>query len=96
MILYSELIEKDVVDIKTGSNLGTVCDLEIDEECAVIESIIVCKNTGWWCFCFKVEKYIISWNCIKKIGEDVILVEVGEEKVPCERKKEGFFGKIFN
>jgi len=96
MILYSELCEKDVIDIKTGSNLGTICDLEIDEHCARITAIIVCEKLNIFCFFMKTQKYLIKWKCIKNIGEDVILVDANDEKVLCNQEKVKFLSKIFN
>ena len=35
------------------------------------------------------DDYVIPWNCIRRIGSDIILIEadLGKIKVPCKRKK---------
>lgn len=75
-MLYSELKEKEVINIKDCKKLGNVCDLEFDECSGCILKIMVPGN-GILCnlFCTQPE-YIIPYKDIRKIGPDIILVEV--------------------
>lgn len=70
----SELQNKDIVNIKDGKKIGNIIDVMIDNEGKMI-SLIIQKNK----FNINIFKNNndeeIKWNQIKKIGEDVILVD---------------------
>ena len=76
----SELRTKDVVNTLDGRRLGKVMDIEFDERDGRVEALVVPGE-------FKVgnvirgEKcgFVIPWQRICKIGENVILVEIGPE-----------------
>ncbi len=71
IILYSELICKDVLDCNSGSIIGNVCDVEISCDDLRIIALIVRQDS----FPFKkCEKIRISCDKIQKIGKDVIIV----------------------
>lgn len=71
IILYSELICKDVIDCNSGSIIGNVIDVEISCEDFRIIALIVKQD----CFPFKKsEKIRITCEKIQKIGKDVIIV----------------------
>ena len=71
---FCELKEKEVVNICNGKCLGGVVDLQINECSGAIEALIV-PGPGKFCGFFG-----IPFACIKKIGPDIILVEIKEEK----------------
>jgi len=72
----SEFRQKEVVNVLDGKRLGAVVDLAIDESCGTVQAIMVpgpVKFTRW----FKGDNdYVIGWEHIKKIGDDVVLVEL--------------------
>ncbi|MCL2739700.1 MAG: YlmC/YmxH family sporulation protein [Oscillospiraceae bacterium] len=71
---FVNLCKKEVIDIIDGRRLGCVCDLEIDECSGKILAIIV---PGRHCGIFaRREDFIIPWHHIKKIGDDIILVNL--------------------
>lgn len=69
----SEIQNKDVISIVSGIKIGNIIDIEVDEE-GVIKSLILERRTGKKLFSTG-EEIEISWKQIKKIGEDVILIE---------------------
>ncbi len=76
-----DLQKKEVINIKDGKRLGFLYDIEIDLEEGKIGAIIVPGKTrffGLFSFLSKNEEYIISHDKIKKIGDDIILVEYDE------------------
>jgi len=75
----SELRAKEVVNIKTGSRLGRVMDLEFSLETGGVTAIVVPGDFNVMQF-VKGEKtgVIIPWQMICKIGDDVILVQIDE------------------
>ena len=73
----SDLMLKEVVDIKDGKFLGYIDDVNIDIENGKIISVILARKGVFIFQLFsKKDDLIISWDKIRKIGEDVILVNV--------------------
>lgn len=77
---YSELSKKEVVNLKTGRNLGRVCDLCFLEKDYTIREFYVCppqrcvhRFLPWF---FPCEEIRVRVGDIVSIGEDVILVEL--------------------
>ena len=67
---------KEVIDIKTGKRLGFVQDVCADLNTGTITSIIVPGNKKFISFFSTGNDIEISWNKIKCIGEDLLLVEL--------------------
>lgn len=78
-IRLSELIGKDIVNIQTGSRLGTASDsdLVVNAETGVIHSIILPSKGGFLSFWDR-SNLTIPWDAVKKIGSEVIIVELDE------------------
>ncbi len=77
-ITFTELKCKDVINICDGARLGRVCDIEMDLcDCqGHVTAIIIpgpCKLFG---ILRSDEELVISYHCITKIGDDVILVDI--------------------
>ena len=84
IILYSELICKDVIDCNSGSIIGNVVDIEISCEDFNIIAFIVQECS----FPFRrSERIRISCDKIQKIGKDVIIVNFNYCKKPDSDKK---------
>lgn len=72
--------QKEVINACDCRKLGYVADLVFDECTGCIESVIVPRGEflcGWF---GDAGEYVIPFACIRKIGPDIILVEVHEEK----------------
>lgn len=80
-MLLCELQTKDVVNVCTAKTLGRVMDLEFDQKCGCITTLIV-PSPGKVCGLFFHDcEYWIPWKCVRCIGDDLILVEVVEKEV---------------
>lgn len=80
MTRIEKLQEKEVINIKDGMRLGYVTDIEIEVNTGKVINLIVincCKVLGIF---GKEEEHIIPWCNIKKIGDEIILVEIEIEK----------------
>ena len=71
-----DLRRKEVVNIRDGTRLGFVTDVEIDEVDGRIESLVVPGPTRLFGLFGREEDYIISWDEIETLGEDIVLVSV--------------------
>lgn len=77
---FCELQEKEVINACDGKRLGCVADLVLDTCSGCVEALII-PDPGKICCLFGIDKeYVIPFSCVKRIGPDVILVEVVAEK----------------
>lgn len=67
---------KEVINIKDAKRLGFVQDVTADFETGMIKEIIVPGNNKFFNLFSTGGEVIIPWNCIRRIGEDIILVEI--------------------
>ena len=73
-MLLSELQNKTLINMIDGRNIGNIVDIKMDEETGNIISLIIEQNKKGFSFSAKNNSAEIKWENIKKIGEDVILV----------------------
>ncbi len=71
----SDFRRKEVIDIATGSRLGYIQDVDIDLDKGIVNSVIIPGKRRLLGLLPPVDDIIIPWGNIKKIGEDIILVE---------------------
>lgn len=77
---FRELREREVINICSCKSLGCVTDLVIDPCSGCVEALIL-PGPGKICgFLGYDSEYMIPFDCIRKIGPDIILVEICEEK----------------
>lgn len=75
-MLFSEFREKEVICVKDCKRLGRVGDLEFDECTGHIHKICI-PGKGVICNLFNCEaEYVICYKDIKRIGPDIILVDI--------------------
>lgn len=77
----SELRQKEVINMSDGRRLGFVSDVEIDLENGRIEAIIIPGGGRIFGIIGKDNELVIPWDRIKKIGEDIILVEMDDRYI---------------
>ena len=75
MVKASDFRQKEVINIYDGKRLGYVCDVDIDMVKGVLNAIIVPGNGKVLGLFGKDDDYVIPWNKIKTIGDDIILVD---------------------
>ena len=74
-VRLADLRRKEVVNIADGQRLGCVEDVLLDTGSGRILALIVpgpCRFPGLFC---PGEVWVIRWECVRRIGEDLILVE---------------------
>lgn len=76
----TELRQKEVINIKDGCRYGFIYDVEFCAEEGGIEKIIVPGPPKILGMFGRETDYCIPWECIKQIGDDIILVD-------CETKE---------
>lgn len=71
---------KEVVNVCTGARLGYVNDVLINAATGCVVAVIVPGPCKYWGIFGSEGDFIIPWDCIKRFGNDIILVEVDCEK----------------
>lgn len=72
----TELNCKEVISIGSGQRLGFVADLEVKVPEGEVVAIVVpgpCRFLG---ILGRSEDFVIPWSAIKRIGPDIILVDI--------------------
>ena len=72
-MLMSDLQHKDIINVVSGTKIGKIVDLEINNE-GMINYLIVGELKMMRRL--NASEYKISFKQIKRIGNDVILVEI--------------------
>lgn len=71
-----DLNEKDVIQIKTGENLGRIDDIALDAATAAVQAVILRGRSRWMGLLGHDEDLVIPWDAIRNIGADVVMVDV--------------------
>ena len=75
MVKTSDLREKEVINVRDGTRLGLISDIEVNLEKGIVEAIVI-PGPGKILGIFgKNQDYVIKWKNIVRIGSDVILVD---------------------
>lgn len=84
---FSALRCKEVINVSDGCRLGYVSDLELELETGRVLALVVpCPGRFFGLFGSR-EEYVIPWPCIRRIGDDIVLVDVNLQEVCRPRKK---------
>ncbi len=80
-----ELAGKEIININDGARLGVIgeTDLAIDDETGQIKSIILPRRGNLFSMFNEKQELIIPWESIKKIGFEVIIVELDQAIPRC-------------
>lgn len=77
-VRLNELVGKEMVNIFDGMRMGTVgeSDMMVDLETGKIVSIILPNKGNMLNFWTDRQKLVIPWEAVKKIGREVIVVDL--------------------
>lgn len=91
---FSMLRRKEVINLCDGSRLGFVGDLDIQVPEGTVKGIIVFGPCRFFGLFGRGEDFYIPWECIRKFGDDIILIDKPFQKrqPPPPRRKKGWFG----
>ena len=87
---FTELHCKEVICVSDGRRLGYISDACVEIPTGNIVSIVVPGPCRFFGLFGRDCDYVIPWNCIRKIGEDIILVDIVPDKAKRPRKRRGF------
>lgn len=81
---------KDVIQMKTGENLGRIDDFVFDESTAQVESVILRGRIRLFGLLGRDEDLVIPWKALKSIGTDVIMVDADVPPAAAPRRFRGW------
>jgi YlmC/YmxH family sporulation protein len=88
-IKFTDLQCREVICIGSGQRLGFVTDVQIEIPDGNICAIVVPGPCRFFGIAGRREDYIIPWNCIRKIGPDIVLVDTEPGQCRCPRPRMG-------
>lgn len=71
----NEIKAKEVINVSDGARLGFVSDVEIDLKNGRLVSLVVPGAYRMMGFLGREEDVVIKWENIKKIGDDIIIID---------------------
>ena len=84
---FTDLHCKEVICLCDGRRLGFISDANIDLCDGSIKAIVVpgpCRFFGVW---GRRDDFVIPWQCVKRIGPDIVLVDIKPEQYRVPRAK---------
>jgi len=88
---FTDLRCREVINVADGCRLGYVGDMLVEIASGCVTTLIVpgpCRFLGLF---GRECDFYIPWACIKRIGEDIILVDVCLEQIRTPRLRKGLF-----
>ncbi|MGB9813145.1 MAG: YlmC/YmxH family sporulation protein [Thermovenabulum sp.] len=78
MLKATDLRQKEVINVCDGKKMGFIVDIDIDTDVGKIKSLILPAISKGFNIFLRSDDIEIPWEKVKKIGQDVILVEYQE------------------
>lgn len=77
----SKLGGKEIVNLNDGGRLGVLAesDLLVDDRNGKIKALLVPDFKGQFSIFYDKSYLEIPWECVKKIGNDMIIIELDDE-----------------
>ena len=72
----SELQKKDIVNIKDGKKIGKIIDVEFDQNSGYMVHFVIEEYHFFKGLFSNRSEFTIKFSQIKKLGEDVILIDI--------------------
>lgn len=76
MIRISDIMEKEIINVKNGKKLGFITDIDLDIENGKVSSFSITGSSGGF-FYRGIEVDTVFWKDILRIGCDTIIVSIG-------------------
>lgn len=85
--------DKEIINISDGCRFGYVGDVELDLETGKVKALVVPGRLRFFGLLGREEDYVFPWECVRRFGEDIILVEAEQTAGrPALDEKRGLLG----
>ena len=88
-IKFTQLQCKEVICVSDGRRLGFITDVQVEVPEGKIRAIVVpgpCRVLG---VLGRHDDYVIPWECIRRIGPDIVLVDTRPDDCRVPRPRPG-------
>lgn len=89
-----DLRNKEVINVKDGTRVGFVSDVEIDTHTASLTAVVVYGKLRWFGLLGRAPDSVIPWKDIVLIGDDTVLVRYEEPEKQEKTALAKFFDKL--
>jgi YlmC/YmxH family sporulation protein len=89
-----ELRCKEIINICDGRRLGFPADVEMETDTFRVCALVVYGPRKYWIF-GRCDEFAIPWECVRRISEDVILVEAEDWKRFLRERRKRSWRKTF-
>ncbi len=86
-VRFTELRCKEVICVNDGQRLGFICDVQIELPEGHVVAIIVPGPCRFFSLFGRKDDYVIPWQCIRRIGPDIVLVDIKPKDCRVPRSK---------
>lgn len=86
-VRFSQLQCKEVICVTDGRRLGYITDIRLEVPEGMAMSIVVPGPCRFFGIFGRQDDYVIPWSCIRRIGPDIVLVDVKPEDCRVPRSK---------
>ncbi len=76
MFKISDLGRKDIINVTDGAKLGPVKDMHLDLDSGLVKALVLQGPKKYFRLFGAGQDVVVSWDKVKKIGQDAVLVEV--------------------
>ena len=88
-VKFTDLQCREVICVSTGQRLGFISDIQIQVPEGTVCAVVVPCPAKLFGLSGRREDYIIPWDCIKKIGPDIVLVDARPKECRVSRQGKG-------
>ncbi len=88
---FEELRCREIINISTGHRLGYVSDAELDLVNGCVRALIVPGPARFFGLFGREPDFLIPIECVKKMGQDILLVEVNGGYKRSKRNRTAYF-----
>lgn len=89
---FTQLQCKEVICIATGQRLGYIEDVEVEVPDGVIVALLVPGPCKFWGLFGRRDDYCIPWSCVRKVGPDIVLVDIKPDECRVPRPRPLWLG----
>lgn len=76
---FFDLRQKEVINACTCKSMGCPVDVEIECKTGNVTALIIPGPGRMWGLLGRDCEYIVPWECVLQVGDDIILVEIKED-----------------
>ncbi|MBO5868365.1 MAG: YlmC/YmxH family sporulation protein [Oscillospiraceae bacterium] len=88
---FTDLHCKEVICVQDGRRLGFVSDAVLELPEGRITALVVPGAGRFWGLLGYRDDYVIPWHCVKRIGPDILLVDIKPEGCRVPRHRAAFW-----